>query len=151
MNILRRTVLSGLKLIASISLVVLQGCALFVSHYDAGAYQNFTNLKAFHVKFLEDNKVADGNVYEDAKVRAACDSGELKFREAHEYAVGKKDNTRVNAITYLHNVFTRNCKLALDGRKLLNAVYADQQAGEVKPNYDLAIDGESARVNAPTK
>lgn len=130
---------------------LLNGCALFVSHYDAGAYQYFTSLKAFHVKFLEDGKVADGKVFDESKTKATCDTGELKFREAAEYAKGKHDDTRVSAIGYLHNVFKINCRLTLDSKKLFGTDYAEPQIEDLKKNYDLAIEGESARVNAPSK
>lgn len=126
-----------------------QGCGLFVSHYDAGAYQQITSLKAFHLKFLEDNKVADGRSFDEVKTKSTCDAGQLRFLEAAEYATGKKDETRVKAIKYLHNVFTNDCKLGKD--KLFSADYADAQAGELKINYDLAIQGEISRVGAPTK
>ena len=134
-----------------IAAVALQGCALFVSHYDAGAYQYFTSLKAFHVKLLEDNKAGEGKLFDEAKTKIACDTGELKFREASEYANGKQDTTRVKAIEYVHNVFIRNCKLTLDGKKLFGSDYAGQQIVDIKTNYDLAIAGESARVGAPSK
>ena len=116
----------------------LQGCALFVSHYDAGAYQQFTSLKAFHLKFLEDNKEADGRSFDEAKTKNTCDAGRLKFLEASEYAAGKKDETRVN-----------DCKLGK--KKLFSADYVDQQAGQLKTNYDLAIQGETSRVGTPIK
>jgi hypothetical protein len=127
----------------------LQGCALFVSHYDAGAYQQFTSLKAFHLKLLEDNKETDGKSFDETKMKNACDAGELKFLEATEYAAGKKDETRVKALNYLHNVFSNDCKLG--GKKLFGAKYVDEQAGEIKKNYDLAIQGEASRVGAPAK
>ena len=130
---------------------LLHGCALFVSHYDAGAYQYFTSLKAFHVKFLEDNKASDVNTFDESKTKATCDSGELKFREATEYAGGKHDKTRVEAISILHNVFKENCRLTLDRKKLLGTAYVKEQIEDLKKNYDLAIEGESARVNAPSK
>ena len=127
----------------------LQGCALFVSHYDAGAYQQFTSLKAFHLKFLEDNKEADGRSFDEAKTKNTCDAGRLKFLEASEYAAGKKDETRVKAINYLHNAFSNDCKLGK--KKLFSADYVDQQAGQLKTNYDLAIQGETSRVGTPIK
>lgn len=130
---------------------LLNGCGLFVSHYDAGAYQYFTSLKAFHTKFLEDNRFADGRIFDEPKTKITCDAGELKFREATEYAVGKHDDTRVNAISYLHNIFKRNCKLTLDNKKLFGVEYAVQQIEDLKKNYDLAIAGESARINAPSE
>lgn len=140
-----------LALVSLMAAVALQGCALFVSHYDAGAYQYFTSLKAFHVKFLEDNKAGEGKVFDEAKVKTTCDTGELKFREASEYANGKQDDTRVNAIKYVYNVFRRNCKLTLDGKKLFGSDYTDEQIADIMKNYDWAIAGESARVGAPSK
>ena len=135
-------------LIAAISL---QGCALFVSHYDAGAYQYFTSLKAFHAKFLEDYKTGEGKLFDETKTKATCDTGELKFREASEYAQGKQDTTRVKAIEYLHNLFSNDCKLSLDHKKLFGSDFADQELEQIKKNYDLAIAGESARVGATSK
>lgn len=138
--------------VASLSLaVLLQGCALFVSHYDAGAYQQFTALKAYHTKFLEDFKAADGRTYSETKASESCDAGDLKFREAREYAAGKQDETRVKAVGYLANVFASNCRLLQKDKRLFGAVYVSEQAAEVVKNYDLAITGETARVGAPTK
>lgn len=132
--------------------VALQGCALFVSHYDAGAYQYFTSLKAYHVKFLDDNKTGEEKLFDEAKANTACDTGELKFREASEYANGKQDTTRVKAIEYLHNAFSRQCELlTLKSKKLFGSEYVVQEMEQIKKNYDLAIAGESARVGAPSK
>jgi len=140
-------------LLASLCLtLVLQGCALFVSHYDAGAYQNFTSLKAFHLKVIDDNTAASGKTFDEAKARTTCDAGDLKFREALEYAGGKQDPTRVRAITYLHNTFQRDCELlTVSPKKPFSAAYSREQTLELKTNYDLAVAGESARVGAPSK
>lgn len=129
----------------------LQGCALFVSHYDATAYQYVTSLKAFHVKFLEDNKAGNGKSFDEVRVKNACDVGELRFREASEYANGKNDTTRVNAITYVHNVFRHNCKITLESKKMFGSDFADQQIDEINKNYDWAIKGEIYRIGAPSK
>ncbi|MBJ8927802.1 MULTISPECIES: hypothetical protein [Citrobacter] len=131
--------------------LLLSGCALFVSHYDAGAYQNFTNLKAFHLKFLEDNTAKPGNTFDETKVKATCDTGDLKFREATEYAAGKHDDSRVRAIHYLDNVFESDCRRAMKDKKLFSVVYADEKTDVVKLNYDLAIRGESSRVGSVVK
>ncbi|MEY4979579.1 MAG: hypothetical protein RLZZ352_1849 [Pseudomonadota bacterium] len=137
------------RLALSIVLLALAGCSLFVSHYDAAAYQQFTNLKAFHLKFLDDYREAQGRLFDEAKIRNTCDAGKLKFLEAKEYAQGKKDDTRVAAIQYLHNAFTKDCELG--SRKLFGAVYVQEQTGQLTVNYDLAIQGELSRVGAPTK
>ncbi len=134
-----------------ITAVILQGCSLFVSHYDAGAYQYFTSLKAYHVKFLDDNKTGEEKLFDEAKTNTVCDTGELKFREASEYAGGKQDATRINAIEYLHNAFSSQCKLSLKSKRLFGSDYVVQEMEQIKKNYDLAIGGESARVGAPAK
>lgn len=132
--------------------LILSGCALFVSHYDAAAYQYFTSLKAYHIKFIDDYTVGEGKIWNEANVKSACDTGELRFREATEYAIGKKDASRVNAIGYLHNVFKLNCDLSLSKlKKLFGDAYATEQKNEVTKNYDWAISGELSRVGAPTK
>jgi hypothetical protein len=125
---------------------LVQGCALFVSHYDAGAYQQFTALKAYHAKFLEDFKAGNSRSYSEAKASDACSTGDLKFREAREYAAGKKDDTRVKAVQYLANVFARDCRLLLSDKKLFGEVYVTEQSSEIAKNYDLAIAGEIDRV-----
>ncbi len=129
---------------------VVQGCALFVSHYDAGAYQQFTALKAYHTKFLDDFKAGDSKSYSEVKASEACDTGDLKFREAREYAAGKKDDTRVKAVQYLANVFARNCRLLLGDKRLFGVTYVTEQSSEIAKNYDLAIAGEVARVGVPS-
>lgn len=132
-------------------MIVLPGCTWFASHYDANAYQYFTSLKAFHIKFLEDNKATSENAFNEGKVRLACDSGDLRFREASEYASGKQDGTRVRAISHLHNVFQRNCQVALRGKKLFGIAFADEQIKDLKENYGFAIEGETDRVGSTTK
>lgn len=126
------------------------GCALFTSHYDAAAYQNFTNLKAFHIKFIEDHTAQADAVFNEGKLTAACDAGELKFREANEYATGKGDNSRIRALSYVHNVFTDNCKLAKKQKKLFSELYTTELLVGLKRNYDLAIAGELERVGSPS-
>lgn len=149
---LRHFFLRTLGLVTIIATLSLAGCALFVSHYDAGAYQYFTSLKAYHLKFLDDYTSGDGKTWDEARIKSSCDTGELKFREATEYAAGEKDITRVNAINYLHNVFKSNCDLILvKTKKLFGAAYAAEQKEEAAKNYDLAITGETSRVGAPTK
>ncbi|OAT26289.1 hypothetical protein M976_03007 [Buttiauxella ferragutiae ATCC 51602] len=108
-------------------------------------------MKAFHLKFLEDNTVAPGKKFDESKVKATCDAGDLKFREATEYAAGKHDESRLHAIRYLDNVFKNNCEIAITENKLFSVVFAKEEIDNVKPNYDLAIRGESSRVGNQTK
>jgi hypothetical protein len=131
--------------------IALQGCSLFVSHYDAGAYQYFTSLKAFHIKFLEDNGEKDGKTYDAAKAKGDCDAGELKFREATEYAKGKHDESRVRAFGYLHNAFIRECGVLIGANRYFHTAFVNDEIQNVGPNYDLAIEGEISRVGGPPK
>lgn len=129
----------------------LTGCSFFITHYDATAYQYFTALKAYHLKFIDDFTMGDNKVWDEAAVKSACNSGDLRFREAMEYAAGKKDETRVHAIEYLHNVFNSQCQLSLKTKKLFGEAYATEKRKEVAANYDWAITGEISRVGAPEK
>lgn len=146
-------------------MLMLSGCAWFVTHYDAGAYQNFTNLKAFHVKFIEDSvidpKASEVSIRQKLnEIKVECNKGELKFREAREYALGKQDNTRVDAISYLYNDFANRCgKLSgaidennnvnSDGLKPFSKIVAKELIPVVEMNYDLAIKGEFVRIGGP--
>jgi hypothetical protein len=127
------------------------GCSYFVSHYDAGAYQNFTRLKAYHLKFIDDVFMTDNGGRSREAVEAACDTGELKFREAAEYANGRQDITRVNAIDILHAQFESDCQNGLSDHLRFNPTLAGALRLEVSKNYDLAIAGELSRVDAPPR
>ncbi|QLW72569.1 hypothetical protein HV139_10750 [Citrobacter freundii] len=85
------------------------------------------------------------------KVKATCDTGDLKFREATEYAAGKHDDSRVRAIHYLDNVFESDCRMAMKDKKLFSVVYVNEKIDVVKLSYDLAIRGESSRVGSVVK
>lgn len=137
------------RMVLAMLALALGGCALFTSHYDAGAYQNFTSLKAFHLKFLEDHTDQGGAAFNQSKLAANCDAGELKFREANEYALGKGDGSRLKALSYLHNVFKENCQLGRQSNKLFGKAYVAELTEMVTHNYDLAIKGELSRVGTP--
>lgn len=141
-----QTLQRGVALLALSTVILLGGCRWFVSHYDATAYENFTNLKAFHLKFFDDYGVADqGKTFDGAKIRATCDTGELRFREAKTYADGKGDQSRARAVDILHKVFRRDCDLAIRAKRLTEE-YVKEQKPQVAKNYDLAVAGESDRV-----
>lgn len=131
---------------AALWLSALAGCAAFTSHYDATAYQHFTSLKAFHLKMLEDHATGNGQAFDEAKLVSTCDGGDLRFREAHEHALGKGDGLRVQALTVLHSTFKENCNLGKRQKRLFGAVYLSEIKPMLVKNYDLAIAGELARV-----
>lgn len=139
--------------LAWISIVLLTfglyGCALFTTHYDALRHQNFTQLKAFHVKFLEDWTDGSEKTWSAAAVSEACDKGDLKFREASEYAKSKdnKDGTGARAVSIIWSEFKDNCKLAMS--KKISKPASKELVGEISKNYQFAIDGELSRVGSP--
>lgn len=130
---------------------VLGGCSLFTSHYDAFRLQNYTSLKAYHVKFIEDNTASEGRVWSEDAVLKKCDSGYLKFSEAYEYALSKdkKDMTGSNTVKYLNEQFADNCEMLLKRKKLFSRAFVYGEDGmlvEIKQQYDYAISGEESRV-----
>jgi hypothetical protein len=132
----------------AIAFLFIAGCSsLFVSHYDAGTYEKITSLKAYHLKFLDDCSAG----WDEARVKQSCDSGDLKFREAREYALGRNDQSRVKAIKYLSDEFKEECDLALSSKKPFSKAYLEEQRPMVEKNYNYAIQGELSRVGNPVK
>lgn len=131
--------------------LLLNGCALFTSHYDATRHENFTKLKAVHVKFLEDWTEGSTKVWNENEVRTYCDEGDLKFREAYEFAKSKDNNDKTGqrAVKILWDEFDENCQLCLKRKKLFSKTFKDELLTEIEKNYDYAISGELSRVNAP--
>ena len=131
--------------------ILLNGCALFTSHYDATRHENFTKLKAVHVKLFEDWSEGSSKTWSENEVSTYCDKGDLSFREAYEYAKSKdnKDKTGQKAVKILWEEFSANCKLSLKKQKLFKKVIKDNLLPEIEKNYGYAIAGELTRVNAP--
>ena len=91
--------------------LLLGSCALFVSAYDQHAFEQFTELKAFHFKLLDDFTEGSGKTWDASRLARTADTGELKFREATEYAQSRHDQTRLNAVGILHNRFDAHCHI----------------------------------------
>jgi hypothetical protein len=130
---------------------LLNGCALFTSHYDATRHENFTKLKAVHVKLFEDWSEGSSKTWSQNEVSTYCDKGDLSFREAFEYAKSRdnKDKTGQKAVEILWEEFGANCKLSLKKKKLFSEIFKNELLPEIEKNYGYAIDGELTRVNAP--
>lgn len=126
--------------------LIFSGCALFTSHFDAIRHQNFTQLKAFHVKFLEDWTEGSNKVWSETSVAEMCDRGDLKFREAYEYASSrdKADKSGSKAVKNLWSIFEKNCAKA--AKKAFSKAYSTEMIQEVSKNYQYAIEGELSRV-----
>ena len=138
-------------LIPVILALLLNGCALFTSHYDAIRHENFTKMKAIHVKLFEDWTEGSNKVWKADEVSSYCDKGDLSFREAFEFAKSKdnSDKTGQRAVKILWEEFDANCKLSLKKKKLFSKTFKDNLLPEIEKNYDYAIAGELSRVNAP--
>ena len=132
-----------------ISLLSLTSCALFTSHYDAKRHENFTKLKATHMKFFADWTVGSGQKWNKNKISRYCDNADLRFREAFEFAKSKDDTDKTgqHAVKILWEEFNANCKLSLKRKKLFSHTFKEQLLSEIEKNYKFAISGELARIN----
>ncbi|WP_317930503.1 hypothetical protein [Halioxenophilus sp. WMMB6] len=137
--------------IAATIALLLCGCTLFTSHYDATRLENFTHLKAIHLKLFHDWTADSTKAWNAAEIQQYCESGDLAFWQAFEFAKSKErsDQTGQKAITILWDEFTANCGLLIKRQKLFSTVFRDELLPQIEQNYDYAIQGELTRVNAP--
>jgi len=127
------------------------GCGLFLSPYSVVGYKNFTDLKAFHLKFIDDFTNAPDKVYNQNKIDEMYNFGDLRFREALEYEKQRgNDRTRINAFEILYEQFKADYKHLINKQKLYSNPFAEELKGEIEKNYNLAIKGELSRRNTPT-
>lgn len=138
-----------LILFSLIAILSLQGCALFTSHYDAKRHENFTKLKAIHMKFFDDWTTGSSKKWNYDKVSRYCDNSDLSFREAFEFAKSKDDTDKTgqHAVKILWQEFNANCTLSLKKKKLFSLVFKEQLLTEIEKNYQYAIAGELSRVH----
>jgi len=129
----------------------MSGCAVLTSHYDATRHENFTKLKALHIKLFDNWTKGSDMLWNENEVKQYCDRGDLTFREAFEFAKSKdtRDHTGQTAVKILWDEFSDNCKLSLKKKKLFSQVYVDETRPQIEKNYGYAIAGELDRVNAP--
>ena len=127
---------SKLYIAVMLSLLVLTGCALFTTHYDATRHENFTKLQAFHVKFINDFTDGGNNHWNAAELEKICDSGDLKYREALVYANSKdnKDGTGARAVINLKEQFEADCKFSQKRGKNFGKAWADEHLEQIKKN-----------------
>jgi hypothetical protein len=124
---------------------------VFVDHFNATSYQHFTDLKAFHLMFIEDFTAHEGKTWDEAAYAARRAEGELMFRQAIEYARGRRGDTlRMHAFNILYGRFTAHCEYLDEGAKQGEPFFSEVLARKLTPvltqNYDYAIRGEFARV-----
>ncbi len=136
-------------LISFLLLLAMSGCALFTSPYDATRHENFTKLKAMHIKLFDNWTEGSAMAWNEGEVKQYCEAGDLKFREAFEFARSKdsNDKTGQTAVKILWDEFSDNCRLSLKKKKLFSKVYAEETRPQIEQNYGYAIAGELERVN----
>jgi len=124
----------------------LSGCAA-LSPYSATSYQQLTQLKAFHLMFIDEFTSETPQLLDQAKLAAESGAGELKFREAEEYSVGLKDTSRTYNIQVLHRMFENNLAWLQEGNSF-SKTNAGEQKTVLQSAYDQAIRGETVRTGA---
>lgn len=128
--------------------LLISGCAIFTSPYDVTRHENFTKLKATHMKLFDDWTVGSAKSWNETSVSNYCDNSDLQYREAFEYAksTDKSDKTGERAVKILWDTFNSNCALLLKKKALFSKAFMQELKPEVEKNYNYAIAGEIARV-----
>lgn len=128
-------------------IALLAACGLFPAKYDATTVELMTRMKAYHLKFVDDFMTATPRPVDD--VKAACNEGDLRFRETIEYAraISGGDQTRENALNILKGQFEDDCNRLMTDQAPSPGFVAEIRA-EIAQNYDVAIAGERSRPGA---
>ena len=127
----------------------LYGCGLFQSPYSVVSYENFTTLKALHLKFIDDFTYGPGKSYDQNKIDEMYNMGDFMFRAALEYEMQKdKDQNRIDAFNLLYTQFIADHLFLIESNQFFSAVFASELRSEVEQNYNLAIKGELSRRDA---
>ena len=107
------------------------------------------------MKFIDDYTFTEQKQWDNEKLMLVCDVGDLKFREALEFEIGRKerDSLRENAFNFLYVEFKENCEFlenrATKNKFFFSKTYSKELKTEVEENYNFAIAGELSRVGAP--
>lgn len=145
--------MKGLKIqiVIIVSVVVLSGCALFTTHYDATRHENFTKLQAYHVKFINDFTEGGAKKWSLNAINTVCDAGDLKYREALVYAKSKdnKDGTGARAVTNLKEQFEADCHFSKTKEKEFSKRWSAEHLEQINLNYGYAVASELTRVDKP--
>lgn len=154
MVIIRDRILSKLSLrILVISLtLLLSGCIFTLTNYSATSYEHLTQLKAYHLKFIDDFTTDIVQPIDDNMLAQKESSGDLKFREAISYADGMKDKSRSYNIEQLQGMFNDDVSDLKIKKKTLSKALSSEKKKLCSMAYDLAIKGEIVRnhTTAPT-
>jgi len=85
--------------------------------------------------------------FDKLNIQAAASAGDLKFREAEEYADGMKDGSRTFNIKVLHGTFNDDVEWLRKGQTF-RKTYAEELKMIRKSSYDQAIKGEKIRAGS---
>lgn len=122
---------------------------LFVAcgpHFDQKSADHFTELKAYHLNFVDRFTGDTGGTYNEAALRSACDQGAQAFDKAKAYMESERDKQRLKALAYLREQFDKDCGFLRSVEKLYSKSYADEHKAALGANYDHAIAAEYAGV-----
>jgi len=124
---------------AILLLILLSGCSLLKDTTSHLAYRQLTELKTFHLGFIDHFTEEERDTTEMNEMFA---EGRLMFDEAIEdEKTGANDNLRLNTFSILLEQFTRDYEYLKKKKK-----YTEPAAGwlkeEVEENYTLALKGE---------
>ncbi|OGV70663.1 MAG: hypothetical protein A2283_11605 [Lentisphaerae bacterium RIFOXYA12_FULL_48_11] len=142
-----RKVVCSFKTILTISCATLLAGCITLSNYSATSYEHLTQLKAYHIKFIDDFTSELSQSIDKLNIQAAASAGDLKFREAEEYADGMKDGSRTFNIKVLHGTFNDDVEWLRKGQTF-RKTYAEELKMIRKSSYDQAIKGEKIRAGS---
>ena len=120
-----------------------------VATYNQGHYENLTKLKAYHSKFLDDFTVSPQNKFSTARLNEYREEGDLKFREAEEYAEPIGDENRLKGLAIVRDLYSTHVGDVSSDGALMSPTFAEQRKEVTEANYSAAIKGELSRMGAP--
>jgi hypothetical protein len=117
-------------------------CTACGPHFDEESANHFTELKTFHLGFIDRFIGTAGKTYDEATVRSGCDEGTVAFGNAKAYLDSKRDKKAMKALVTLRNQFDKDCRFLQNMEKLYSPSYAAGHKAALSANYDHAIAAE---------
>jgi hypothetical protein len=115
-------------------------------HFDRTSADHFSELKTYHLSFIDRFTGTTGRTFDASELRSARDQGARKFDTAREYMESKGDKKRLKALTTLREQFDKDCRFLDSVEKLFSVSYATQHKTALAANYDHAIAAEYTSV-----
>jgi len=122
---------------------------LFVAcgpHFDQKSADHFTELKAYHIDFVDRFTGDTGRTYDETALKSACVLGALEFDKAQAYMESEGDKECLKALAYLREQFDEDCRFLRSVEKLFSKSYSDEHKTALGANYDHAIAAEYGSV-----